>query len=52
VPKGVPVMRQGNGSVKLLKPGAHVSVVASKAEDGKIKAIRIKVGMKGLVPPT
>ena len=52
VPKNVLVMRQGRGTIKLLKPGAHVSVVARKAKDGKIKAIRIKVGMNGLVPPT
>ena len=52
VPKDVLVMRQGRGTIKLLKAGAHVSVVARKAKDGKIKAIRIKVGMNGLVPPT
>ena len=52
VPKDVLVMRQGRGTIKLLKPGAHVSVVARKAKDGKIIAIRIKVGMNGLVPPT
>ncbi len=52
VPKDILVMRQGRGTIKLLKPGAHVSVVARKAKDGKIKAIRIKVGMNGLVPPT
>ena len=52
VPNDVLVMRQGRGTIKLLKPGAHVSVVARKAKDGKIKAIRIKVGMNGLVPPT
>jgi hypothetical protein len=52
VPKGVLVMRQGGGTVKLLKPGAHVSVVARKSKDGTIKALRIKVGMNGLVPPT
>ena len=52
VPKDVLVMRQGRGTIALLKPGAHVSVVARKAKDDKIKAIRIKVGMNGLVPPT
>jgi hypothetical protein len=52
VPKDVLVMRQGRGTIKLLKPGAHVSVVARKPKDGKIIAIRIKVGMNGLVPPT
>ena len=52
VPKNVLVMRQGRGTIKLLKPGAHVSVVARKAKGGKINAIRIKVGMNGLVPPT
>jgi len=52
VPKDVLVMRQRRGTIKLLKLGAHVSIVARKTKDGKIKAIRIKVGMNGLVPPT
>ncbi|MDA1326440.1 MAG: DUF5666 domain-containing protein [Proteobacteria bacterium] len=46
------VMRQNPGKTNLLKPGANVSIVATKGKDGKITVVRIAVGMKGLVPPT
>lgn len=52
VPEDTLVMRQGEGSADLLKPGANVSVTAREATDGKLDAIRIKVGVDGLVPPT
>lgn len=51
VPKEAPVMRQGQGDLKLLKPGTNVSVFARLAKDGKMNALRIKVGMNGLMPP-
>ncbi len=52
VPEDVLVMRQEVGDKSLLKPGAHVSVVAGKTPDGGLTAVRIKVGQDGLVPPT
>ncbi len=51
VPKDVPVMRPAPGTTKLLKPGANISVLARKGKDGKITALRISVGINGLVPP-
>ena len=52
VPEDAYVMRQDPGRTDLLKPGANVSVLASKARDGKLTVIRMAVGMHGLVPPT
>ena len=52
VPEDVLVMRQDVGDKGLLKPGAHVSVVARKTPNGGLTAVRIKVGKDGLVPPT
>lgn len=52
VPGEAFVMRQDPGKTDLLKPGAHVSIVGSKGEDGKITVVRMAVGMNGLVPPT
>lgn len=52
VPKDALVMRQDPGTTALLKPGAKVSVVGSRGDDGKIAVVRAAVGMNGLMPPT
>lgn len=52
VPVGAPVMRQDPGKRDLLKAGANVSIFARKGKDGSIRAVRIAVGMNGLMPPT
>jgi len=52
VPDEAIVMRQDPAGTGLLKPGANVSVVASRGKDGKLTVVRIAVGMNGLVPPT
>ncbi len=51
VPKGVPVVTFAVGDDRLLKPGVHVSIVATEGADGKKFALRILVGQKGLMPP-
>jgi len=51
VPKDTPVMRQEVGDRSLLTPGTPVSVTARNEPDGKITAVRIRVGKGGLVPP-
>jgi hypothetical protein len=51
VPPGTPVVTYEPGTHDLLAPGAHVILMGTRAEDGKITATRISVGKNGLVPP-
>lgn len=51
VPEDTLVMHQKKGRLDLLKPGANVSVTAREGRDGELHALRIKVGLDGLVPP-
>jgi hypothetical protein len=51
VPPETPVVTYEPGTQAMLVPGAHVIVMATRAEDGKLSATRISVGKNGLVPP-
>jgi hypothetical protein len=51
VPPGTPVVTYEPGTRALLTAGAHVILMGTKAEDGKITATRISVGKNGMVPP-
>ena len=51
VPPNVPVVTYEPGTRALLKPGAHVFVMAAKAADGTLSADRVTVGKYGMVPP-
>ncbi len=51
VPSGTPVVTIVEGSRAMIKPGAHVFVVARKSGDQAYTALRIAVGVDGLVPP-
>lgn len=50
VPANAPIVRVEAGSPALLVRGAHVFVVAARA-DGKFSALRVLVGKDGAVPP-
>ena len=51
VPPGTPIVTLKPGTKDLLKPGAHVFIVAAKQPDGALKAGRVGVGENGMVPP-
>jgi hypothetical protein len=51
VPLSAPVVTLKPGTKDLLKPGAHVFIVATKEPDGSLKAGRVSVGENGMVPP-
>jgi hypothetical protein len=51
VPPETPVVTYEPGTKALLVAGAHVILMGTRAEDGKITATRISVGKDGLVPP-
>ena len=52
VPDDVPIVSlEPTNDHSLLKPGAHVLVVPTKAADGTLTASRINVGENGTVPP-
>jgi len=51
VPPETPVVTYEPGTAALLVPGAHVILMGTQAEDGKVTATRISVGKNGLVPP-
>ena len=47
----IPVVKVGPGDRALLTPGANIFAVVQKGTDGTLTALRISVGMDGLVPP-
>ncbi len=51
VPLNIPIVTFVPGQPSLLKPGAHVFVVAQRAANGTLSADRVMVGKNGLVPP-
>jgi hypothetical protein len=51
VPPETPIVTYEAGSPAMLVPNAHVIVMGTEAEDGKISATRVAVGKDGLVPP-
>jgi hypothetical protein len=46
-----PVVEFEPADAKALVPGAHVYVIAQRAADGSLTALRVNVGKNGLVPP-
>ncbi len=50
VPSNVPVVKLAKGDRSLLKPGAHVFVIATE-ENGTLTAQRMTVGEGGVAPP-
>lgn len=51
VPPKAPIVTFEPGSRELLRPGAHVFLVATAQPDGTLKASGVAVGKDGLVPP-
>lgn len=51
VPDDIPVVMLEPGDRTLLKPGAHVVVVTSKAADNALSANAVIAGVNGVVPP-
>lgn len=51
VPADVPVVTFEPSDRAMLKPGAHVFLVAQRGADGSLTAARVAVGKDGLVPP-
>lgn len=51
VPKGTPVVTIVRAGKQDLKPGTHIFAVARKGKDGGYSAVRIGLGVDGLVPP-
>jgi len=51
VPPGTPIVKNVAGDRSLLKPGTGVYIPAVRAEDGRITATRITVGVGGVMPP-
>ena len=51
VPDDVPIVMLNPSDTKLIKAGAHVVIVPTKAADGSLSANRITVGENGTIPP-
>ena len=51
VPPNAPIVTFEPGTREMLRPGAHVFLVATVEPDGSLKAKRVSVGKDGLVPP-
>lgn len=51
VPDGVPIVKLDPGNQTDLKPGAHVSLRATRRSDGTITTDRVTVGVGGAIPP-
>lgn len=51
LPPNIPIVTFVPGQPGLLKPGAHVFVIAKRAANGALSADRVMVGKDGLVPP-
>jgi hypothetical protein len=51
IPPGTPIVTVEPGTPSLLKPGAHVFVMAQKAAGGALVSSTVIVGKNGLTPP-
>ncbi|MGE5169197.1 MAG: hypothetical protein ACM3JC_02360 [Rudaea sp.] len=51
VPPNAPIVTFEPGTREMLRPGAHVFLVATVQPDGSLKTSRVSVGKDGLVPP-
>ena len=51
LPPNIPIVTLVPGQPSLLKPGAHVFVIAKRGANGALSADRVMVGKNGLVPP-
>jgi hypothetical protein len=51
VPKNVPVVQMGPGDRTMIKPGAHVFIIAGKAPSGGLITNMVVTGVAGAAPP-
>jgi hypothetical protein len=51
VPKTVPVVQMGPGDRTMIKPGAHVFIIAGKKPDGGLITNMMVTGVGGVAPP-
>jgi hypothetical protein len=51
VPKNVPVVQMGPGDRTMIKPGAHVFIIAGKASSGGLITNMVVTGVGGAAPP-
>jgi hypothetical protein len=51
VPKNVPVVQMGPGDRTMIKPGAHVFIIAGKKPDGGLITNMMVTGVNGVAPP-
>jgi hypothetical protein len=51
IPPGTPIVTFIPADTSALTPGAHVNLVAMRADDGSLSAASVQVGKDGLVPP-
>jgi len=51
VPPEAPIVTLKPGTKDVLKPGAHIFIVAAKQPDGMLTARGVSVGENGMVPP-
>jgi hypothetical protein len=51
VPSGTPIVKNVTGNRALLKPGAGVYIPAVRGDDDTLTAMRITVGIGGIMPP-
>lgn len=51
VPKNVPVVQMGPGDRTMIKPGAHVFIIAAKGQNGGLVTNHVTTGVNGAAPP-
>ena len=51
IPPGTPIVKNVPADRSLLKPGAGVYIPAVRGDDGTVTAIRVTVGLNGIMPP-
>ena len=51
IPPGIPIVTVARGDRSDLQPGEKVFLVANKATDGQLTAVRVNVGKDGVAPP-
>jgi hypothetical protein len=51
VPRNVPVVQMGPGDRTLIKPGAHVFIIAGRSASGGLVANMVVTGVAGAAPP-
>jgi hypothetical protein len=51
VPNKVPVVQMGPGDRTMIKPGAHVFIIAAKGQNGGLVTNHVTTGVNGAAPP-